>query len=251
MATNVFISWSGELSKNFGQALHKWIPAALQNVKPYFTPEDVEKGTKWDSQIAKELQESNVGIICLTRDNLEKPWILFEAGALSKSLDRSRVCTLLFDLEPADVKPPLTTFQATRFNKKDFKRLIITINSSSGGETAQLQRDVLDSVFEMWWPKLEAEVNEIMRSHSEQSQGARRSDRDILEEILELSRANVARSHKGGHSSIGEKLHVKGGRRGMAKNLCSESRRNTAISAVSGSFRGVEENLFLVTLANR
>ena len=135
---------------------------------------------------------------------------------LSKSLDRSRVCTLLFDLEPADVKPPLTTFQATRFNKKDFKRLIITINSSSGGETVQLQRDVLDSVFEMWWPKLEAEVNEIMRSHSEQSQGMRRSDRDILEEILEIRPANVCVAIRG-HSSIGEKLHVKGGGRGMAK----------------------------------
>jgi hypothetical protein len=45
-------------------------------VKPYFSPEDIEKGTKWNTEIAKELETSNVGVICLTQDNTEKPWIL-------------------------------------------------------------------------------------------------------------------------------------------------------------------------------
>ena len=87
MATKVFISWSGPLSQKLGEALRNWLPSALQFVKPYFSPEDIEKGAKWGSEIAKELETSNIGVICLTRDNTEKPWILFEAGALSKSLE--------------------------------------------------------------------------------------------------------------------------------------------------------------------
>jgi hypothetical protein len=194
MATKVFISWSGELSRKLGDALRNWLPSALQYVKPYFTPEDVEKGAKWGSEIAKELETSNVGVVCLTRDNTEKPWILFEAGALSKSIEKSHVCTLLFDLDPADVKGPLTSFQATRFVKDDFKKLITTINGAAGD--ARLESGVLDTVFGMWWPKLEEQVSEILKSHDKGAKREKRSDRDILEELLELTRLSTSRASR-------------------------------------------------------
>ena len=194
MSTKVFISWSGELSRKLGEALRNWLPAALQYVKPYFTPDDVEKGAKWSAEITKELESSNVGIICLTHDNTEKPWILFEAGALSKSIEKSRVCTLLFNLEPTDVKGPLTSFQATKFIEGDFKRLVSTINSVAGD--SKLDHAVLDNVFAMWWPRLEEQVNEIIKSHVESKEDGKRSDRDILEEILELNRMNSTRLSK-------------------------------------------------------
>ncbi|MBZ8140885.1 hypothetical protein CLD22_13355 [Rubrivivax gelatinosus] len=190
MPTKVFISWSGPLSQKLGEALRSWLPSALQFVKPYFSPEDIEKGTKWSSEISKELENSNIGIICLTRDNTEKPWILFEAGALSKSLERSRVCTLLFDVDPSDVKGPLTSFQGTRFAQEDFKRLFISINAAAGD--SRLEPQVLDSVFEMWWPKLESTVAEILKSGDKIVKKDRRSERDILEELLELTRMNAS-----------------------------------------------------------
>ena len=192
VATKVFLSWSGELSRKLADALRGWLPSALQSVKPYFTPEDIEKGSKWGPEISKELESSNIGIVCLTRDNTEKPWILFEAGALSKSIQQSHVCTLLFDLEPTDIKGPLTSFQATKFSKDDFKKLVLTINSSAGD--LRLDATVMDTVFEMWWPKLEAQVAGILKSHGMESKPAKRSERDILEELLELSRMNAARA---------------------------------------------------------
>lgn len=188
MPTKVFISWSGSVSQKLGEALRNWLPSALQFVKPYFSPEDIEKGAKWGSEISKELESSNIGIICLTRDNTEKPWILFEAGALSKSLEKSRVCTLLFDIEPSDVKGPLTSFQGTRFAQEDFKRLFIAINAAAG--ESRLEPQVLDTVFEMWWPKLEATVAGILKSGDKTAKKERRSERDILEELLELTRMN-------------------------------------------------------------
>ncbi len=190
MATQVFISWSGDLSKKLAEAVREWLPATLQFVKPYFTPVDIEKGTKWGAEISAELEKSDTGIICLTRENLSSPWILFEAGALSKK-PRSRVCTLLFNLETTDVTGPLTLFQHTRFVKNDFKGLVETINNV-GGES-KLEKSVFDRVFEMWWPRLEEQIATILREQTPAETGEPRKERDILEELLELTRSHVQR----------------------------------------------------------
>ena len=187
MTTKVFISWSGETSNKIANALCDWLPAVLQFAKPYFTPNDIEKGAKWASEIGKNLAECDVGIICLTRDNLEKPWILFEAGALSKSYDKSYVCTALFGIEATDVKPPLANFQNTQFNKDDFKKLVDTINKA--GKESSLPESVVATVFEKWWPDLESAISKILHTSKGDNRTSIRSDRDILEEILELNRS--------------------------------------------------------------
>jgi hypothetical protein len=186
MSTRVFISWSGDFSCKLAEAIRNWLPKVLQFVKPYFSPEDVEKGTKWDSDITKELEASNIGLLCLTPDNIEKPWLLFEAGALSKYVDKSRVCTILFDLNPTDLKGPLTLFQGTKINKEDFKKLISTINNAAG--ESKLESQTLDAVFEKWWPELEAKIKEVQNSRKDEPKKESRGDRDILDEILELVR---------------------------------------------------------------
>jgi hypothetical protein len=190
MPTQVFISWSGNLSKKLAEAVREWLPATLQFVKPYFTPVDIEKGSKWGAEISGELDRSNIGVICLTSENLNNPWILFEAGALSKKLE-SRVCTILFGVDPSSVTGPLTLFQHTRFTKEDFKKLVETINST-GGES-RLSESVLKTVFEKFWPDLEETVNKILAEYTPADTGEPRQERDILEEILELTRSHIQR----------------------------------------------------------
>lgn len=199
MASKVFISWSGELSKKLAEEVRLWLPGVLQFVKPYFTPNDIEKGTRWSTEIASELESSNAGIICLTKDNLNKPWILFEAGALSKNFGKANVCTILFNLDSADFTGPLTSFQATKFDKTDFKKLLTTINNT-GGES-KLESAVLNDVFEMWWPKLETKIKGILSSHINEGEDNLRSEREILEEVLELTRMNAKRLPRRGEVS--------------------------------------------------
>ena len=124
----IFISWSGELSKEIAEILRQWIPGVIQAAKPYYSPDDITKGTRWSSEISKELDASKVGIICLTKDNLNSSWIMFEAGALSKNLEKSKVCPILFGIEPSDIKGPLIQFQASKFSKKEIKRVTKMIN---------------------------------------------------------------------------------------------------------------------------
>lgn len=191
MASKVFISWGGDLSKQLAEEVKNWLPSVLQFVKPYFTPDDIEKGTRWESNIAQELASSQIGIICLTKDNINRPWILFEAGALSKNFGKANVCTVLFNVESTQITGPLTCFQATKFDKADFKKLIKTINETGGD--SKLDSKVLDDVFEMWWPRLEDKIKEIIKNYKEESHEEERSEREMLEELLELTRMTAKR----------------------------------------------------------
>jgi TIR domain len=183
----IFISWSGDLSRQLAQAIRNWLPGTLQHVKPYFTPADIEKGTKWDTETSKELERSKVCIIALTRESLNSQWIMFEAGAISRSVENSRVCAILFDLEITDVQGPLVRFQATKFSRNEIFQLLETINSNSGEQS--LAPPVLEMVFNKWWPDLENEVRNILSAAASSGPSpAVRSDRSILEETLALVR---------------------------------------------------------------
>lgn len=122
---NVFISWSGEPSKSIAQVLNDWIPHVIQTAEPFMSP-NIDKGDRWDNALDKQLEAANVGIVVLTRSNTTAPWILFEAGALSKII-KSRVCTFLFDLKESEVEYPLAKFQHTIFTKDEVFKLVETI----------------------------------------------------------------------------------------------------------------------------
>jgi hypothetical protein len=124
----VFISWSGPLSQKVAEILKPWIKCVLQATDPFFSPEDIIKGSLWFNTISDQLADTGVGIICLTPDNLNSPWILFEAGALAKGLSTNRVCTLLINLSPSDLGPPLSQFNATSLNKEERLKLFSSIN---------------------------------------------------------------------------------------------------------------------------
>jgi hypothetical protein len=182
----VFISWSGQRSAAVADAFRYWLPKVIQALEPWMSADDIEKGTRWRSGLASELEQSSIGIICLTRENLDSTWIHFEAGALSKQQQQQNtyVCTLLFGLEPTDVREPLAQFQHTRATKNDLRKLISTINSTLGD--SKLPESELSETFEVWWPKLEERLVQIRELTSQT--GPIRTDRELLEEILNLVR---------------------------------------------------------------
>ena len=187
----VFISWSGNLSHQVALVLRNWFPYVLQQVRPYVSSEDIRKGNRWSIDIAGELGESDHGIICLTRENLEAPWIHFEAGALSKSLDTASVWTLLVgDLSAKDIAGPLAQFQHTNLDKVDFKKLIDTINQSLGA--SQLNEATLNHIFDRFWPELEEAVRGVLAQAIVQPEPGLHPERTsdaVLSELLDLSRS--------------------------------------------------------------
>ena len=189
----VFISWSGNTSLKVAQIFRDWIPSVIQSIEPYVSSEDIDKGARWSTDIAKELEDSTFGILCVTKDNLQAPWLSFEAGALSKTMEKSFVTPFLFDIKRSEVQGPILQFQSTIFEKEDIKKLIVTLNKACG-DTGISSEQRLNKAFEVWYPTLEESLNALKKESSnsvgEQKNKASVNSSAMLEEILELSRDN-------------------------------------------------------------
>jgi len=155
----IFISWSGRRSGAVATALRDWLPKVINALKPWMSSSDMPKGARWSADIGTRLGNSRAGIVCLTPGNLHKDWVLFEAGALSKTVESTLVCPLLIDLEPSDVTGPLAQFQATRSTKGDLLKLLQTFNGALGDSS--LTNEHVTEAFDTWWPKLESTLKAL------------------------------------------------------------------------------------------
>lgn len=189
----VFLSWSGDSSHKVALVLRDWLPSVIQSIEPYVSSEDIDKGARWSTDIASELADSSYGILCVTKDNLHAPWLTFEAGALSKTMDKSFVSPFLFNIKRAEVNGPILQFQSTIFEKDDVKKLLISLNKA--GTEEQLTSERLDNALEVWYPNLEEKLNALLSTlpPEENANTPKKIDKfsnEILEEILDLSRVN-------------------------------------------------------------
>ncbi|MDP1727027.1 MAG: toll/interleukin-1 receptor domain-containing protein [Bacteroidota bacterium] len=152
----VFISWSGERSKIFAELLHDFIQRLLHPIKPWMSSIDIEKGVQWNMEIASKLSKDSVGIICTTPENQTSAWLMFEAGAISKTIDVSRVMPILIGLEPEELVSPLNQFQATTLVKEDFFKLIESLNKQLKGN--KRSDKILKEEFELRWGNFYSEI---------------------------------------------------------------------------------------------
>lgn len=180
---DIFISWSLPRSEGIAKALREWIPLVLQPVRPWMS-RDIEKGSRWDDVLSEKLDACNFGIICLTPENLSAEWLLFEAGALSKKVRESRVCTYLLDLKESDVGGPLAKFQHTRSDKNDTRALLATINQMLGD--LALEESRFATTFEQWWPALESRLKAVAETVPPSMPVQRTADDKIDEVLLEV-----------------------------------------------------------------
>jgi hypothetical protein len=190
----IFLSWSKERSKVAAQVLRDWLPEVIQSIEPWMSTEDIEAGARWGIKISDELSKTKFGIICITPENQNAPWILFEAGALAKTLENTYVCPYLIGLTPSQLqRGPLTQFQAKQSNKQQTLELVKTINRALVEES--LPDDRLVRIFERWWPDLDKAIKEI--PEPENNSEVKRSMEDMMEELLILSRniANLQDDH--------------------------------------------------------
>lgn len=190
----IFLSWSGETSHKVALVLREWLPSVIQSIQPYVSSEDIDKGARWSSDIAKELEKSKFGIICITKENINAPWINFEAGALSKTIEKTYVCPFLFGVKKSEISntSPLLQFQSTIYQYEDVQKLLLSINSANDSEKLEDAR--LIKAFEIWWPNLQKGLDAIfdqstLEEKVSKDNKSKGNDNAILEEILELSRS--------------------------------------------------------------
>jgi hypothetical protein len=187
----VFISWSGERSKIIAESLKDWIPKVIQAIEPWMSNEDISSGSRWSTELYKELEETKFGIICITPENQHNPWILFEAGALSKSIDQTYVIPYLFDMEPNEILGPLVQFQAARTTKNGTFQIVSSLNNAV--QEKRLNEIQLKEVFDVWWHKLEEKMMGVPEFVGEKI--VARTNEEILNEILENTREQLRKEN--------------------------------------------------------
>ena len=175
----VFISWSGKRSKTLANTLREWLPMVLQYVEPWVSDKDISAGERWAQAIAGELESSNFGIICITPENLHSEWILFESGALSKSMLDAKVIPLLYGLELSDLSGPLSQFQAEKMEESGVMEVVRAINKVSENKTSD---QIVEQLVPALWPRLQEALENIPDSESHEKH--MRPQHEILEELV-------------------------------------------------------------------
>lgn len=214
----VFISWSGELSRGVAQVITKNMKLILQEADFFFSKHDIESGARWGREISDALEECQFGIFCLTPDNQHKPWVLFEAGALTKTTDAKGCALLLQGLKPTDVTGPLAQFQHRTMDREGFETLVLDINKSlKKPQDVDGIRMLLDALY----PKIESAYKDLSEVISNKPIEVKRSPDEMLEEILESVR-RIERFRARARENRDESLKLKDFFGNAEKFMCSE-----------------------------
>ena len=154
----VFISWSGDDSKRAAELIKGWLPSVIQEVDPWISAHDIPKGGKWLENLTTTLASTTFGLLMVTKTNFTKPWLVFEAGALS-NVPKSQVVPLLCDIGRLDIaNTPLAQFQSVLVNKEELRALITEIAKQC---STPLSEKRVTEAFEKWWPEFEQKYNLI------------------------------------------------------------------------------------------
>jgi len=205
----VFLSWSGDRSRQVAESLKSWLPDVIQEIDPWVSSQDIAKGGRGIKEITHELAATDFGIVCITPENEASKWINFEAGSLAKQFEIAHVVPFLIDMKIADLAGPLSQFQATvGESRDDVRKLVGDINKASSGRA--VAEDRLERAFTRSWPELERAFQGIRAASP--GEGVRhsveRSEAEMLEEILLLARKQEYRREdiEGKANQVEEKL---------------------------------------------
>lgn len=153
---NLVISWSGEKSKKYADLFAVWIKRIIQACKPWVST-GTTKGSGWFEEVLTQFKDANIGIVFLTEENKEKPWIMFESGVLIGVVKKGRLFPLLVDKQVGTLEGLLSGIQHTELKKEDIRKLVCDINNIFGEENLDKLASLdLQKIFDHYWPDFQA-----------------------------------------------------------------------------------------------
>lgn len=182
----IFISWSGEASLRIAECLRATLPFIFR-VEPWLSSRDIPPGRPWLQELMGQLESIDVGVLVITPENIDSPWMQFEAGALCKNFDHSRVFPYLVGLECDQIRGPFGHFQAIQADQDGTATLVESIRGQCVPD--ELPGTVIER-FNAFWPRISNAIkdvtNEVMVTQDGQSTAPAEYQRKIdrLEERL-------------------------------------------------------------------
>lgn len=187
----IFVSWSGEQARQAGLVISNWLQEIYQRVDVFYSPESIDKGLRGYVEIQAAISRAVAAIVVVTPESSVAPWVNYEAGALSmQAVDgggERKVVPFLVGLDsPADVTGPLTLFQMATRRRDEVVKMVASLNKVMGIDPGRAER-MVDSA----WDQLDSGLEEISFDPAEIPEA--RTERQILEELLELARASAGK----------------------------------------------------------
>lgn len=157
---NVYVSYSGELSRDIASVIKECFPMIIQSLNVFVSAQDVKIGSFWRSELERTMEESECAIICITKENNNSPWLIFEAGMMAK---KTTLVPLLIDIGYQELNDPLAVFHATLLGKEGLYSIINLLNKKVSNK---LDSAILSETFEVMWPMINDKISNILSQHS-------------------------------------------------------------------------------------
>lgn len=189
----VFIGWAGERSGRVAVFLRGWLKQVIKDLEVWVSAEDIETGKPWLGKLNAALKQADVGVLCITAENLEALWITYEAGSLAnKAGGETSVCPYVIDLylsRSGNLPLTLNQFEAVKADYDGTKKLVRDI-SKALGEKLQLTANALNEFIEAAEGDFENKWRDL-KDVLEEVQGIKlppqRTVKDIIDEDNKLS----------------------------------------------------------------
>lgn len=169
----IFISWSKSPSREVAILLE----AYLRKIIPYPNVEwflsasketGLDSGDRYLRILDNKLESSDFGILVLTKNNYSSPWILFEAGSLSKNIADSKVVPLLINRQENDIEEPLRNFHYATLTKSKIFDLIKSLTKSifGGKNINQELYKQLENVVDDTWDNFYTDIENCIKDNT-------------------------------------------------------------------------------------
>lgn len=183
----IFISWSGDLAKSIARVWHDLLLEMFDRATPWVSDLDIEAGARPLDDIKRELDGTSFGIIVVTPENQNAPWLNFEAGALSKALSdaTTRVMPSLVNFtSPSQVTSPLKQFQGNLLNQEGVMKILKTIAKGVDADWSTKER----TFNRAWSPEYEQRFNDCIANALNPAKPSTRTSEEMLDEVLTIVR---------------------------------------------------------------
>jgi hypothetical protein len=156
ISEKIFLCWSKRRSKAIAGAWDRLLPEIIKGVKTVLSTE-FQKGKEWSKLLRRDLDEAKTGIVFLTPENVDTPWIHFEAGALATAVGKrdGDVFTYVYGFDQGKLAGPLSAYQSTVATREDTQRLVSDLCDALNRKPPD------EGAYSAWWVKLQQALDNI------------------------------------------------------------------------------------------
>ena len=160
----IFISWSGDNSKTIAREVKRALEEMIfigTGLECFVSDVNISAGDDWWNKIKSELKKCELGIVCITKENIKAPWVFFESGAMiARDL---KLIPLLFNcnIKALSNTPIASKNMVDFYNQEKFINMILSINKDL--QLIQIDDNSLKIVAEDGYKKLAAQLTPTLK----------------------------------------------------------------------------------------